>query len=107
LLKARTISNTPKTEIICQIFIGVRTLMVVLLHFSLDASLVKTMFRRIWFICGLIYSSISSYAAIDIIFDYSYDTGNYFGDEQRYIMEQVAYAFESRMGGNFVVLSSG
>jgi len=49
--------------------------------------------------CGLIYTSISSYAAIDIIFDYSYDTGNYFGDEQRYIMEQVAYAYESRMGG--------
>jgi hypothetical protein len=57
------------------------------------------MFRRIWFICGFIYSTMSSYAAIDIIFDYSYDTGNYFGDEQRYIMEQVAYVFESRMGG--------
>jgi hypothetical protein len=56
------------------------------------------MIRRIWFICGFIYSTISSYAAIDIIFDYSYDTGNYFGNEQRYIMEQVAYAFESRMG---------
>jgi hypothetical protein len=56
------------------------------------------MFRRIWFICGFIYSTMSSYAAIDIIFDYSYDTGNYFGDEQRYIMEQVAYVFESRMG---------
>jgi len=55
------------------------------------------MFRRIWFICGLFHFSITSYAAIDIIFDYSYDTGNYFGDEQRYIMEQVAYAFESRM----------
>ena len=41
----------------------------------------------------------NSDAAIDIIFDYSYDTGNYFGDEQRYIMEQVAYVFESRMGG--------
>ena len=40
-----------------------------------------------------------SHGAIDIIFDYSYDTGNYFGDEQRYVMEQVAYAFESRMGG--------
>ena len=40
------------------------------------------------------------YGAIDIIFDYSYDTGNYFGDEQRYIMEQVAYVFESRMGGS-------
>ena len=41
----------------------------------------------------------SLHAAIDIIFDYSYDEGNYFGDEQRYIMEQVAYVFESRMGG--------
>ena len=40
-----------------------------------------------------------SHGAIDIIFDYSYDTSNYFGDEQRYVMEQVAYAFESRMGG--------
>ena len=40
----------------------------------------------------------NSDAAIDIIFDYSYDTGNYFGDEQRYIMEQVAYVFESRLG---------
>ena len=40
-----------------------------------------------------------SYGGVDIIFDYSYDTGNYFGDDQRYIMEQVAYAFESRMGG--------
>ena len=36
-------------------------------------------------------------AAIDIIFDYSYDNANFFGNEQKYIMEQVAYAFESRM----------
>ena len=57
------------------------------------------MIRHIWFICGFIYSTVSSYGAIDIIFDYSYDTGNYFGDEQRYIMEQVAYVFESKMGG--------
>jgi len=57
------------------------------------------MFKRIWFICGLIFTTSSSFAAIDIIFDYSYDTGNYFGDDQRYIMEQVAYVFESRMGG--------
>ena len=38
-------------------------------------------------------------AAVDIIFDYSYDTGGYFDDEKRYILDQVAYAFESRMGG--------
>ena len=37
-------------------------------------------------------------AAVDIIFDYSYDTGGYFDDEKRYILDQVAYAFESRMG---------
>lgn len=37
-------------------------------------------------------------AAIDIIFDYSYDTGNYFTDERRYVMDQAAYAFESRLG---------
>jgi surface protein len=45
-------------------------------------------------------------AAVDIIFDYSYDTGGFFGDEQRYIMEQVAYAFESRMGGTTFTSSS-
>jgi len=59
------------------------------------------MFRHFWIICGFISSTISSYAAIDIIFDYSYDTGNYFGDEQRYIMEQVAYVFESRITSGF------
>ena len=36
--------------------------------------------------------------AIDIIFDYSYDSGNYFTNERKYIMEQVGYVFESRMG---------
>ena len=57
------------------------------------------MFRRIWFICGLIYTASSSYAAIDIVFDYTYDTVNWFGNEQRYILDQAAYAFESRLGG--------
>ena len=41
----------------------------------------------------------SLHAAIDIIFDYSYDTVNWFGNEQRYILDQAAYAFESRLGG--------
>lgn len=40
-----------------------------------------------------------SFGAIDIIWDYSYDSGNYFNDDRKYIMEQVAYAFESRLGG--------
>jgi len=39
-----------------------------------------------------------SFGAIDIIFDYTYDTSNWFGDEQKYIMDQAAYAFESRLG---------
>ena len=43
--------------------------------------------------------SFNLHGAIDIIFDYSYDTGNYFSDDRRYIMDQVAYVFESRMGG--------
>jgi len=38
-----------------------------------------------------------SKAAIDIIFDYSYDTNNYFTDEMKYVMDQAAFAFESRM----------
>lgn len=36
-------------------------------------------------------------AAIDIVFDYSYDTGSYFTDDRKYVMDQVAYAFESRL----------
>lgn len=36
-------------------------------------------------------------AAIDIIFDYSYDTDGYFTNERKYIVEQAAYAFESRL----------
>jgi hypothetical protein len=55
------------------------------------------MIRRFWFFSSFIYSAISSYAAIDIVFDYSYDTVNWFGAEQRYILEQAAYAFESRL----------
>ena len=42
--------------------------------------------------------ALQSFGAIDIIFDYSYDTSNWFGDEQKYIMDQAAYAFESRLG---------
>ena len=40
---------------------------------------------------------IPSKGAIDIIFDYSYDTNNYFTDEMKYVMDQAAFAFESRM----------
>ncbi len=36
--------------------------------------------------------------AISIVLDYSYDTGDYFTDERKYIAEQAAYAFESRLG---------
>jgi hypothetical protein len=48
------------------------------------------------YICAL--CTFQSFGAIDIIFDYTYDTSNWFGDEQRYIMDQAAYAFESRLG---------
>ena len=47
----------------------------------------------------ILVGSVEVDAAIDIIFDYRYDTSNWFGDEQRYIMDQAAYAFESRLGG--------
>ena len=40
---------------------------------------------------------IPTKGAIDIIFDYSYDTNNYFTDEMKYVMDQAAFAFESRM----------
>ena len=57
------------------------------------------MSRGFWLFFGFIHSTMSCFAAIDIIFDYSYDTTNWFGNEQRYIMDQAAYAFESRLGG--------
>jgi len=52
-------------------------------------------------VISFILSAKFANAAIDIIFDYSYDTANYFGDEQRYVMEQVAYVFESRITSSF------
>ena len=52
-------------------------------------------------VLSFILSAKFANAAIDIIFDYSYDTANYFGDEQRYVMEQVAYVFESRITSSF------
>ena len=50
-------------------------------------------------ILGILLIGRISYASVDIIWDYSYDSGNYFNDDRKYIMEQVAYAFESRLGG--------
>ena len=35
--------------------------------------------------------------AIDIVFDYRYDTLQWFGNEQRYILDQAAYAWETRL----------
>jgi hypothetical protein len=58
----------------------------------------KSMFKGLWAGSALLFS-FNLHGAIDIIFDYSYDTGNYFSDDRRYIMDQVAYVFESRMGG--------
>ena len=55
-------------------------------------------FKGLWAGFALLFS-FNLHGAIDIIFDYSYDTTNYFNDDRKYIMEQVAYAFESRMGG--------
>ena len=53
-----------------------------------------------WHSCFcFLFSLTPASAAIDIIFDYSYDSGNYFSDDRKYIMDQVAYVFESRMGG--------
>jgi hypothetical protein len=45
----------------------------------------------------LLLICIPTKGAIDIIFDYSYDTNNYFTDEMKYVMDQAAFAFESRM----------
>jgi hypothetical protein len=54
--------------------------------------------RLVSLICVLLYGFQSLTAAIDIVWDYSYDTGNYFTNDRKYVMEQVAYAFESRLG---------
>ncbi len=46
---------------------------------------------------SLLLICIPTKGAIDIIFDYSYDTNNYFTNEMKYVMDQAAFAFESRM----------
>jgi hypothetical protein len=61
-------------------------------------SLMKSIFKGLWAGSAMLFS-FNLHGAIDIIFDYSYDTGNYFSDDRKYIMEQVGYVFESRMGG--------
>ena len=49
--------------------------------------------------CLFFIGEISSvHGAIDIVFDYRYDTLQWFGNEQRYILDQAAYAWESRLG---------
>lgn len=35
--------------------------------------------------------------SIDIVFDYRYDTMQWFGNKQRYILDQAAYAWETRL----------
>ena len=97
MLNKRTNSNTPKKRIICHLYWSENFNGCFVALFC-SVALFKRMWRRFWLVCGFIYSVISSYAGIDIVFDYSYDTTNWFGNEQRYIMDQAAYAFESRLG---------
>jgi hypothetical protein len=55
-------------------------------------------FKSVTWAIVLELSFVRAFAAIDIVWDYSYDSGNYFTDARKYVMEQVAYAFESRLG---------
>jgi hypothetical protein len=55
-------------------------------------------FRRYLGGLVLLFSGLQAKAAIDIIWDYTYDSSGYFTDSHKYVLEQVAYAFESRLG---------
>ncbi len=62
----------------------------------------QTFLQGTWIRATLVFMTLcgwsNGFGAIDIIFDYSYDTTNYFTDERRYVVDQAAYAFESRLG---------
>jgi hypothetical protein len=50
---------------------------------------------KIFFVLSLSWQSV--WGAIDIVFDYRYDTIGWYGDLQKYILEQAAFAWESRL----------
>ena len=52
--------------------------------------------RYLFYLFGLFKITYLN-AAINIVFDYRYDTLQWFGNEQRYILDQAAYAWETRL----------
>ncbi|MFM2056241.1 MAG: hypothetical protein RLY71_626 [Pseudomonadota bacterium] len=53
-------------------------------------------------------STATSAHAIDIVFDYSYDTSGFFTDTaRRNLLDSAAYAFESRLTDNLTAITSG
>jgi Matrixin/PEP-CTERM motif len=56
----------------------------------------------------LLASTATTAHAIDITFDYSYDTSGFFADSaRRSILDSAAYAFESRLSDNLGAITSG
>ena len=52
---------------------------------------------RLFFLLASLLGMSTLKGAIDIVFDYRYDTLQWFGNEQRYILDQAAYAWETRL----------
>ena len=52
--------------------------------------------RYLFYLFGLFKITYLN-AGINIVFDYRYDTLQWFGNEQRYILDQAAYAWETRL----------
>jgi hypothetical protein len=56
----------------------------------------------------LLASTATTAHAIDITFDYSFDTSNFFADSaRRALLDSAAYAFESRLSDNLTAITSG
>lgn len=54
----------------------------------------------------LLLGSFSAKANIDIVFDYTYDTGRYFTDSRKSVLDSAAFVFESRFEDTLSAITS-
>ncbi len=56
---------------------------------------------------ALVLGAPAASASIDIVFDYSYDSGSFFNIAQKNILDQAAGVFESRLSDKLTAVTSG
>ena len=63
-------------------------------------------FKSSLLLSALLLGNSSANANIDIVFDYTYDTGNYFTDSRRSVLDSAAFVFESRFEDTLSAITS-